>query len=669
VSRFRSSLLIALIAQPFLFAQSFTFTKIVDEATLRPDGQGAFSNAISSSTDGRYVVWTDNRYSLWSTDLTTLQIVKLADSNTPVPGGSGNFIAFGQLAGGPYGNFNAVVRNGNVVFLGLDQVGTGVYSMAASGGPISRVVNYNTPLPNGATIGSAGFAIATIGLSDSGVVTFSGTATGSANASVYTANLDGSGLTLIADENHYFNNPLEPPGVNNSCVNDFGGGAVGVNTVVFYGQGGLRYWSIYAQPVTTSTQGVSPSACGTGPAGPVVLNAGKGLPGDPVTTNAQPDWDFLQTDGTNVYLHGSDFVVDCCSSLNGSWGGIFSAPLAGGTPTKIVENGDVLPVIGTVTDVAGEFSADAGGVVFIASNESASPTLTGIFLSSGGTIQKVLASGDMLDGAKISAGAGLQVWPQAYKNGVITLNAFGGVFAARLATTSTFSAAGGVATLAPGTIASTYGAGLATTTATAPTPPPTPAWPTSLAGTTVSIADAAGKVTAGQIFYASPAQVNYFIPDTVALGAATVTIIPSNGTSSSSPVNFVAAAPAVFTLDSANLAAAIAICVSASGGQSVENVYQASGGTVTAMPLNLGACSQTVLSLFLTGIDNVAASAVQVTIAGQPVTPAYAGPQGTYPGFDQINFTIPSSLAGAGSVPIVVTAGSQAANTVYVTIQ
>jgi hypothetical protein len=301
VPRLTNALLITLLTQPILVGQNFTFTKVVDTATVRPDGQGMFSNALSASTDGRYVVWVDNRSSLWSQDLTTLKLTKLADTSTAAPGGNGNFSAIGQTAGGPYRNFNAIVRSGNVAFLAIDQTGMGVYSVAATGGPISRVVNYNTPLPNGATIGMPGSVIANIGLSDSGVVAFAGVATGSVNASVYTANLNGSGLTLIADENHLFVNPLQTPGPINSCMSNFGAVAIGGNSVVWIGAGGLKYWSIYALPVTGPAQGVAPSACGTGPAGPVVENTSTSLPGDPVTTNAQPDYDFLQTDGTNVY--------------------------------------------------------------------------------------------------------------------------------------------------------------------------------------------------------------------------------------------------------------------------------------------------------------------------------------------------------------------------------
>jgi uncharacterized protein (TIGR03437 family) len=92
-------------------------------------------------------------------------------------------------------------------------------------------------------------------------------------------------------------------------------------------------------------------------------------------------------------------------------------------------------------------------------------------------------------------------------------------------------------------------------------------------------------------------------------------------------------------------------------------------GALVAVPLNLAACKETVLELWTTGLDEVDPSTVQVTIGGSDATLLYAGPQGVFPGVDQVNVVIPQSLAGAGSVPIVVTAAGVTSNTVSVTIQ
>jgi len=159
-----------------LSAQGFSISKIIDQNTPRPDGQGPFQNPHNPSTDGRYVVWSEEGgdYSIWSADLTTMKLTRLADTTTPVPGGTGNFTGFTQIGGGPYAGFNIIVRNGMAVFAGIDSAGNGLYSVPAAGGAIKRIVNYNTALPNGGRIGVPGHQVYAFGLNDNGSVVFTG---------------------------------------------------------------------------------------------------------------------------------------------------------------------------------------------------------------------------------------------------------------------------------------------------------------------------------------------------------------------------------------------------------------------------------------------------------------------------------------------------------------
>jgi uncharacterized protein (TIGR03437 family) len=55
---------------------------------------------------------------------------------------------------------------------------------------------------------------------------------------------------------------------------------------------------------------------------------------------------------------------------------------------------------------------------------------------------------------------------------------------------------------------------------------------------------------------------------------------------------------------------------------------------------------------------------VSVTIDGSSLVPAYAGAQGTYPGFDQINVTLPRSFIGRGVVDVYVTVDGVRSRTV-----
>jgi uncharacterized protein (TIGR03437 family) len=263
------------------------------------------------------------------------------------------------------------------------------------------------------------------------------------------------------------------------------------------------------------------------------------------------------------------------------------------------------------------------------------------------------------------------------------------VFGAATNSLTVLSAAGGVSALAPGSLASSYGSDLYTGQPVSPGLP----WPSSSGGTKVTIMDSGGTSTAGLLTYLSTGQVNFEIPDSVATGAATVTVtasdgttkpcvVPpagcrcatvtvtaSDGTTTTGQVTLTPMAPSLFTLNSANLAAAYATCVSSSGAQTSETPFQLVNGALTAQALNLGACSQTVLELYGTGLDKATAAGVQVTIGGLASTVLYAGPGGGFPGLDQVNVLIPMSLIGAGSVKVALTAGGMTANTVNITVQ
>lgn len=226
------------------------------------------------------------------------------------------------------------------------------------------------------------------------------------------------------------------------------------------------------------------------------------------------------------------------------------------------------------------------------------------------------------------------------------------------------SAVAGVTALAPGSLAIATGTDLATAQAAASSAP----WPASLGGSSASIKDSTGATTAAPLGFVSPGQVNFLIPDNAATGAATVTVNSGDGSSSAGKVTLTTLAPALFAVDSAGLAAADATCVSSGGARTSEAVYRVVSNTVEAEPLNLSACAQTILQLYATGLDKATASGVQVTIGGAKATVQSVGPQATWPGLDQISFTVPTSLAGKGSVSISVSAGGMTSNSVNVTI-
>ena len=216
--------------------------------------------------------------------------------------------------------------------------------------------------------------------------------------------------------------------------------------------------------------------------------------------------------------------------------------------------------------------------------------------------------------------------------------------------------AGQIEPFAADAIVSAYGANLAAGTAQATLP-----LGTTLDGVTVTFTDSAGASRAALLFYVSPTQINCEIPDGAPPGAATVTIANGNGASQTGAVQIGSVSPGLFELNSAGLAAAWVLPVISGVAQNPQAVFPP--------PIDLGPANEQVyLELYGTGIRH--AKAVTVTVGGVGVPVLYAGAAPGFAGEDQVNIgPLPRSLAGQGSVNILLTADGQAANTVNVTIQ
>src|SRR5262245_15869733 len=164
--------------------------------------------------------------------------------------------------------------------------------------------------------------------------------------------------------------------------------------------------------------------------------------------------------------------------------------------------------------------------------------------------------------------------------------------------------------LAADSIVAVFGGELATQTQAAPVLP----LPTMLAGTTVRVRDSAGVEHLAPLFFVSPAQVNYLMPERAAAGRATVTISTGNGKVSLGLSQLAAVAPGLFAANAngQGVPAAIAVRVTGDGTQSSEPVAQfdaASGGFVP-LPIDLGPeTDQVFLILFGSGIRRVSSQA------------------------------------------------------------
>jgi uncharacterized protein (TIGR03437 family) len=232
--------------------------------------------------------------------------------------------------------------------------------------------------------------------------------------------------------------------------------------------------------------------------------------------------------------------------------------------------------------------------------------------------------------------------------------------------------------LAPGAIVSAFGAALSTGTEASTSVP----LPTTLAGTSVRVRDSAGTERTAGLFFVSPNQINFVIPEATATGAATLTVQSGAGTSTGT-LDVKAVAPAIFTANSDGIGApaAVILRVKANGEQSFETVSQfdTASGLLRPRPIDLSPAGDRVfLLLFFTGTlrandpnnDGNRQETVRLLLGGTAVTPDFAGAQGGLVGLDQMNIELPRALIGLGrvSMSIGATGGGLSSNLVEIEI-
>jgi hypothetical protein len=119
--------------------------RVADTDTPQPGGAGAFQNLSGASIDGPDVAFFGSREEAAMTSRAGIYLESggvltvVADTDTPVPGGTGTFVEFGDPS----------VDGGTVVFFGEDgrDGPTGIYTWEA--GVLSALVDTDTPVPGG----------------------------------------------------------------------------------------------------------------------------------------------------------------------------------------------------------------------------------------------------------------------------------------------------------------------------------------------------------------------------------------------------------------------------------------------------------------------------------------------------------------------------------------
>jgi uncharacterized protein (TIGR03437 family) len=215
--------------------------------------------------------------------------------------------------------------------------------------------------------------------------------------------------------------------------------------------------------------------------------------------------------------------------------------------------------------------------------------------------------------------------------------------------------------LAPLSIGSLYGKNLASALAVAGAPP----LPFTMRGVTLTINGAFSP-----LFFVSPEQINFQVPNIVASGPATVTLTITQGAQSTSvPVVVRPTAPSIFTINAQ--------------GTGQGSIVIAGTATLAspARPAKIGE----FLSIYCTGLGAVSnspsvgnpapsnplaqtQSTPTVAIGGVPATVQFSGLAPGFAGLYQINARVPTGVAIGNAVPITITMGGVTSNTATIAV-
>jgi uncharacterized protein (TIGR03437 family) len=193
---------------------------------------------------------------------------------------------------------------------------------------------------------------------------------------------------------------------------------------------------------------------------------------------------------------------------------------------------------------------------------------------------------------------------------------------------------------------------------------------------TVTITDQNNIARNAPLFFVSPGQANIQIPADTAEGRAKVSVRRQDGTTITGDLLIDSIAPGLFAANAngQGVGAMVALRIGADGSQTYLPVarYDSAQQSSVAVPVSLGAeTDKLYLILFGAGIRGVKdLSDVEVEVGNQAVPVIFAGAQGDLIGLDQVNIgPLPRTLAGKGSVEVVIRVKGRRANRVTLTIQ
>lgn len=222
-----------------------------------------------------------------------------------------------------------------------------------------------------------------------------------------------------------------------------------------------------------------------------------------------------------------------------------------------------------------------------------------------------------------------------------------------------YSGFNATAPIAPGSIASAYGSfGTITTTATSTASP----LPTVLAGISVRV-----DSRIAPLYFASTGQINFVVPTATPSGARTVEVLNGSNVIARGTVNIWEAFPALASSDTTPTSQGIVQNQNFSINN--QNTRAARGEVIQVYATGCGATNPGLTDGVAPTVLSPAVAKTEAFVANLPATVQFAGAHPQFPGICQVNITVPNQAFVTGQVPVFITVGGIASNSVSVWIQ
>jgi uncharacterized protein (TIGR03437 family) len=167
-------------------------------------------------------------------------------------------------------------------------------------------------------------------------------------------------------------------------------------------------------------------------------------------------------------------------------------------------------------------------------------------------------------------------------------------------------------------------------------------YPAAISGTTVTVTPVGGSPVSAFLYYSGDGQVSGILPSTTLAGPANLTVTYNGSTSDPLKITVVKSNFGIFTLNQAGTGPAAVLNRNPDGLNSLTNPV-AAGGFLEVYGTGLGPV--TVADNAAPGVVSPAGVDVKVLVAGQTITPVYAGRAPSFAGEDQIDFQLPSDAS------------------------